>query len=277
MESWPPDLLGLTRGILVGTGTGLLVGLIMRKAGRLRWGGVIAASIAVVLIVTVVVSLAWPSLAEVPDLKQLSRAEAERILLANDLNPQARPLRAPGIESGRVVPGSQDPQPHLKVARCTAVTFAVSAGREMGNPPRATAPGFMPRSSVQGVEIRFIAADMGMASTGSMSSGLREGESPTTDCSCGSERSIHLRKIRDGICNVPLSAVSARSGRIAPGPVLRRLEARSGLPTKETSLTQPYLSLVLRQPRLFWPRPVRSPRRTFRVSLLTSRRESRSV
>lgn len=65
-------------------------------------------------------------LVEVPDLGNLSRAEAENQLMEGRLVPEARPQYAPGVSANRVIRDSQDPQARLSVQPGTRVSFGVN-------------------------------------------------------------------------------------------------------------------------------------------------------
>lgn len=77
-------------------------------------------------------------LVEVPDLKNLSRAEAENRLIESRLVPEAIPQYAHGVNASLVIPNSQDPSPKISVKAGALVRFGVSVRSE--TPPVVVAP-----------------------------------------------------------------------------------------------------------------------------------------
>lgn len=69
-------------------------------------------------------------LVDVPDLKNLSRAEAENRLIESRLVPEAIPQYANGVNASLVIPNSQDPSPRISVKPGTLVRFGVSVRSE---------------------------------------------------------------------------------------------------------------------------------------------------
>jgi hypothetical protein len=130
------DLEALIRAIVISLAVGLIVGSIsffaMRKREeRSQWKPVIVlGTIGVMLLLTLGLYYAWPSLTKVPSLDGLSQAEAEDLLTKQGLVPQGRPQYATGVEPGRVVPHSQSPGYGLPVRPGTVVTFAISVREE---------------------------------------------------------------------------------------------------------------------------------------------------
>ncbi len=120
------DVEALLRGIIIGMGTGFIITAITKAVLRLRWGIVMLLGIGVALILAVTFFYLWPSLVEVPNLSNLSRAEAELLLAKKRLVPEIRPQHAAMTEAGRVVPYSQEPAAGIKVHKGTVIRFAVS-------------------------------------------------------------------------------------------------------------------------------------------------------
>jgi hypothetical protein len=124
------------RAFAISLGTGLLgTGIaffVMRKRDDWhRWKAVlIMAGIGTVLIITVIIFYAWPSLVDVPPLDGLSQAQAEESLGKSRLVPDPRPQYSLAVEAGRVVPKSQSPNAGLAVQPGTVVSFAVSVQNE---------------------------------------------------------------------------------------------------------------------------------------------------
>lgn len=69
-------------------------------------------------------------LVEVPDLANLSRAEAENKLVEIGLVPEARPQYVTGVNADRVVPNSQNPPAKLPVQPGALVSFAINVRDE---------------------------------------------------------------------------------------------------------------------------------------------------
>ncbi len=146
------DFEALLRGIIIGLGTGFIVATITHLVLRLRWGSAVLLGMGVTLILTTILFYAWPSLIEVPNLANLSRAEAELLLAKKGLIPEVRPQHVPTTEAGRVVSYSQDPLPGIRVQKGTVIRFAVSISpeqlphkaEEMGVTPSVSL--FQPRS-----------------------------------------------------------------------------------------------------------------------------------
>ncbi len=78
-------------------------------------------------------------LVEVPDLGNLSRAEAENRLIESRLVPEASPQYASGVNANLVIPNSQEPSPRISVKPGTLVRFGVSV-RSEGLSQGATGP-----------------------------------------------------------------------------------------------------------------------------------------
>lgn len=140
MNSAAFDLESLVRAIAIGLGISLIGGAIgffpmRRREDWNRWRPVLIMGIAgVMLLVTVGLYYAWPSLVEVPSLGGISQAEAENLLTSKGLVPAGRPQYGSGTNAGRVVPHSQSPGSGLRVRPGTMVSFAVSV-REDPTPP----------------------------------------------------------------------------------------------------------------------------------------------
>lgn len=128
MNGNPFDLFGLIRAFVVSLASGLAVHTILSPIRKRRYCKQVSilAVIVVVLILTVILYFVWPRLITVPNLDNLSRAEAEDKLTNKGLTPDPRPHHVVGVEAGRVVPNSQDPRPGLKVRRGSVVSFAVA-------------------------------------------------------------------------------------------------------------------------------------------------------
>lgn len=116
--------------VLIGLGTGLIVAVISSVLFKIKRGRQIILGLGVALVVAALLFYVWPSLVEVPDLANLSNAEAEDILRDRGLVPEDRP-QASETEKGRVVPYSQEPSPNFRVRKGTIVRFAVSQGSQV--------------------------------------------------------------------------------------------------------------------------------------------------
>ena len=145
------DSVALIRAILIGLCGGLftaaIVAFVDRKTPRRNsW---ILTGLTVALTVSVIVFFTWPELVSVPDLGNLSQAEAETLLQKNDLVPLAMPQHGTQTQAGRVIPFTQDPASGIRVRRMTAVRFGVAADSPL--PPTndnsaATVTFFQPKS-----------------------------------------------------------------------------------------------------------------------------------
>jgi hypothetical protein len=153
MNSAVFDFEALLRGIVIGLGIGLIVTAITHLVLKIRRGVAVLLGMGAVLILTTILFYAWPSrIIEVPNLANLSLAEAELSLAKKGLIPEVTPQPNPTTEARRVVPYSQDPSPGIKVRKNTVVRFVVSMGP--GQPaPQGEEPGvtasvslFQPRS-----------------------------------------------------------------------------------------------------------------------------------
>jgi len=133
----PFDLIGLARAFIVSLGAGLLLHIILGPRKNPRR---LAVAVMTVLILTIILYLLWPRLVTVPNLDNLSRAEAEYKLISKSLVPDPRPQHVVGVEAGRAVPTSQNPGPGLKVRRRTVVSFAIAeSATDPISPPRGAA------------------------------------------------------------------------------------------------------------------------------------------
>jgi hypothetical protein len=130
------DLLGLLRAFLlslaISVGSGLIGEALAKPLLSIfpkwsRWGVSAAVMLGgLIVALTATMFLAWPTLIAVPQLDQLSQAEAEQVLSDARLIPAAQPHYAPGVQAGRVLPQSQSPSPGLRVRPGTVVSFGIS-------------------------------------------------------------------------------------------------------------------------------------------------------
>lgn len=154
------DVEALVRSIVIGLGVGFIVSAIAHYILKLSKGAIILLGIGIFLIVTGVLYFSWPSLIEVPDLKGLSRDQAELLLSQKSLVPEVRPQYSSEVERGRVIPHSQDPLPGIKVRKGTVVRFAVNIGNQQPLPKQTeeSAPLvsiFRPRSGEDALCTRY--------------------------------------------------------------------------------------------------------------------------
>ncbi len=137
------DVIGVLRAFGISLAAALLSSLILRTAWRSRGEAaprkraIIVALAIGVLLLTLLLSSAWPSLVTVPSLGGLSRDQAEGVVAGRRLVPRAVPQHSSVVEAGCVVPGSQTPRAGLKVRPGTMVEFgvAVPPGKEPPPPP----------------------------------------------------------------------------------------------------------------------------------------------
>jgi len=126
------DLEALIRAVGLSLGVGLIAGgvgyFVMRKRAEWsQWKSVLFMCMAgVLLLLTIGIYYAWPTLVRVPLLDSLSQAQAEDLLAMRGLRAEARPQYIANLEAGRVVPHSQSLAPELPVRPGTLVSFAVS-------------------------------------------------------------------------------------------------------------------------------------------------------
>lgn len=148
------DVEALIRAVLIGIGTGLIVGavgfFVMRtnRERQARWRPVlIMAACGIAILTSVGVFYAMPTRTAVPALDNLSQIEAEDLLAKKGFSPSPRPQYASGVQAGRVIPRSQAPAAGLAVAGGTVVTFGVSqqSTDNPGNPHTADLHLFEPR------------------------------------------------------------------------------------------------------------------------------------
>jgi hypothetical protein len=137
------DLQALIRACLIGLGVAFISGYVVHVVVGVRqqsesFRRLILAAVGIGLLVSVGTYYAWPSLARVPDLAGLAQAEAENALVKSGLTPEARPQMAIGVEAGRVVPNSQNPEPGLPVRTGSAVSFGVSLSSSAATPPSSS-------------------------------------------------------------------------------------------------------------------------------------------
>jgi hypothetical protein len=129
------DLTALMRAILISLGCGLILmalAFFVTKTPpeRKKWKTVIIFGVCgIMLIICVLIYSLWPSLIAVPDLGNLSQAEAERRILSYHLVPEPKPQYSSNTEEGRVIPNSQVPQPGLKVNKNSTVLYSVSISK----------------------------------------------------------------------------------------------------------------------------------------------------
>jgi hypothetical protein len=131
------DFEALLRSAIIGLGAGLITAVIAQWIEKKRWLIPVLLGLGVGLIMIALIFYTWPSLVKVPNLENLSRAEAEQLLTKKGLIPEVSPQHVPSVEPGRVVPGSQDPPPGIKVRKDTVVRFAVSVNSELLQPKAA--------------------------------------------------------------------------------------------------------------------------------------------
>jgi len=128
------DLQGLLRALVLGLGVGLIVTAIGRLVGGGQTPGrrsfVFLAALGAALVTILIIYYAWPSLAIIPPLDNLSRAEAEDGLTRRGLTPDVMSQYSGAVEAGRVVPGSQNPPPGQKVRRGRSSPLPLPLGRQ---------------------------------------------------------------------------------------------------------------------------------------------------
>ena len=119
------DWVAVIRALLLGLASNLLVtGIGFFITGRKAIGFTIGCGI--MLIITIFFFYSWPELIAVPDLSNLSRAEAEVKLERRQLAPESRPQYSTETPAGLVIFGSQEPAPGIKVRKGEVVKFAVA-------------------------------------------------------------------------------------------------------------------------------------------------------
>jgi hypothetical protein len=124
------DLEALIRALIIGLGTGFIVTSIASIFTKKPKGHLITFGGGLALIITLIIFPLWPSLIKVPDLSNLSRDEAEDLLIKKGLFFDVIPQYHHETEPGRVIPYSQDPLPGIKVHKGTKVKFAVALPSE---------------------------------------------------------------------------------------------------------------------------------------------------
>lgn len=133
------DQEGFLRAIFSSIGTGLVVGAIGYFVVKEKWPkwkhALIMGTSGAAILVGVIIYFAWPSLIDVPSLDGLSKAQAEDLLAKNNLRSEAMPQYANGVEPGRVIPDSQNPQAGLLVRPGSLVSFAVNVQQQPPVPP----------------------------------------------------------------------------------------------------------------------------------------------
>ena len=116
------DIVALIRAVAIGLGVSLAGGAINRHKKPF-----LVASFCIGALIAIALFISWPSLITVPSLDQLSKAEAEELLRNKKLVSQFTEAYTPVVKAGRVIPGSQQPSPGLKIRSRETVTFTVAA------------------------------------------------------------------------------------------------------------------------------------------------------
>lgn len=131
-----PNLWEILESTGIGIGTGIIAAAIAHWFLKFSHGITGLLSVGVALIVGVLVFSVVPpvpvpvppppELIEVPDLGNMSFAEAEQSLSNKGIIPQSRPQLDSHTKKGYVIPQSQTPLPGTMVRKGTVISFAVS-------------------------------------------------------------------------------------------------------------------------------------------------------